>query len=220
MGIKQQGGIFGRNPTFNDVTVDGTLTVNGEPISDFGTMAQQDADSVNIDGGAIDGTAIGANAASTGDFTDATADQALFNVTTDRGTGAGMVSEAIGITGPGSYGIEMVTRGSGTFTTITVGISLNSSSESVLVEVQMACVSDGYLDYLVGGYSSGGTPRTIRNNNGGTAFVSAVSSGNLDEGTYQIVFTFTSITHPHVRLKVSGGRQNGGFVSQPTVTFA
>lgn len=56
MTIRQQGGIFGRNPTFNDVTVDGTLTVNGEPISDFGTMAQQDADNVNIDGGTIDGT--------------------------------------------------------------------------------------------------------------------------------------------------------------------
>lgn len=65
MSIKQQGGIFGRNPTFNDVTVDGTLTVNGEPISDFGTMAQQDANNVNIDGGAIDGTAIGATTPST-----------------------------------------------------------------------------------------------------------------------------------------------------------
>ena len=29
MTIKQQGGIFGRNPTFNDVTVDGTLTASG-----------------------------------------------------------------------------------------------------------------------------------------------------------------------------------------------
>ena len=61
MTIKQQGGIFGRNPTFNDVDVEGTLTVNGEPISDFGSMAQQDADSVNIDGGSIDGVTIGTN---------------------------------------------------------------------------------------------------------------------------------------------------------------
>jgi len=28
MTIKQQGGIFGRNPTFNNVTVDGTLTAD------------------------------------------------------------------------------------------------------------------------------------------------------------------------------------------------
>jgi len=59
MTIKQQGGIFGRNPTFNNVEVEGSLTVNGEAISDFGTMAQQDADSVNIDGGTIDGTTVG-----------------------------------------------------------------------------------------------------------------------------------------------------------------
>lgn len=65
MSIKQQGGIFGRNPTFNDVDVEGTLTVNGEPISDFGTMAQQDADSVNIDGGSIDGVSLGTNSAVT-----------------------------------------------------------------------------------------------------------------------------------------------------------
>jgi hypothetical protein len=34
MAIKQQGGVFGRNPTFNDVDVDGTLTVNGSILSD------------------------------------------------------------------------------------------------------------------------------------------------------------------------------------------
>lgn len=62
MTIKQHGGVFGRNPTFNDVTVEGTLTVNGEPISDFGTMAQQDANNVNIDGGAVDGITLGTNA--------------------------------------------------------------------------------------------------------------------------------------------------------------
>ena len=60
MTIKQQGGIFGRNPTFNNVDVEGTLTVNGEPISDFGTMATQDANAVAITGGNIDGTVIGA----------------------------------------------------------------------------------------------------------------------------------------------------------------
>lgn len=51
MTIKSNGGIFSRNPTFNNVTVGGTLTVNGEPISNFGTMAQQDANSVAITGG-------------------------------------------------------------------------------------------------------------------------------------------------------------------------
>tara|TARA_R110000822_G_scaffold7210_1_gene29703 strand:- start:1387 stop:2145 length:759 start_codon:yes stop_codon:yes gene_type:complete len=30
MTIKQNGGVFGRNPTFNDVTIDGTLTFDGD----------------------------------------------------------------------------------------------------------------------------------------------------------------------------------------------
>jgi hypothetical protein len=30
MSIKQNGGVFGRNPTFNDVTIDGTLIFNGD----------------------------------------------------------------------------------------------------------------------------------------------------------------------------------------------
>ena len=30
MSIKQNGGVFGRNPTFNDVTIDGTLTFDGD----------------------------------------------------------------------------------------------------------------------------------------------------------------------------------------------
>jgi hypothetical protein len=61
MTIKQQGGIFGRNPTFNDVEVEGNLTVGGSPISAGGTMASQDADNVDIDGGAIDGITLGTN---------------------------------------------------------------------------------------------------------------------------------------------------------------
>jgi hypothetical protein len=76
MTIKQQGGIFGRNPTFNNVDVEGTLTVNGEPISDFGTMATQDASSVAITGGAIDGTTVGATSKTTGAFTTIVGDSA------------------------------------------------------------------------------------------------------------------------------------------------
>jgi hypothetical protein len=61
MTIKQQGGIFGRNPTFNDVDVDGTLTVDGLPVTGGnGTMATQNANAVAITGGNIDGTVIGA----------------------------------------------------------------------------------------------------------------------------------------------------------------
>jgi hypothetical protein len=55
MTIKQNGGVFGRNPTFNDVTVGGSLTVDD-------TL---NANNVNIDGGAVDGVTIGTNSAVT-----------------------------------------------------------------------------------------------------------------------------------------------------------
>jgi hypothetical protein len=38
MSIKSQGGVFGRNPTFNDVEVDGTLTVGGNSVPDASTI--------------------------------------------------------------------------------------------------------------------------------------------------------------------------------------
>jgi hypothetical protein len=48
MGIKQQGGVFGRNPTFNDVTVEGTLTsdgtITGGSFASSGNMTFGDSD--------------------------------------------------------------------------------------------------------------------------------------------------------------------------------
>ena len=43
MTIKQQGGVFGRNPTFNDVEVEGSLSVGGSAIPDPTDIAQLDA---------------------------------------------------------------------------------------------------------------------------------------------------------------------------------
>ena len=42
MTIKQQGGIFGRNPTFNDVDVEGSLTVEGSALPSVGNIAVLD----------------------------------------------------------------------------------------------------------------------------------------------------------------------------------
>ena len=53
MTIKQQGGVFGRNPTFNDVTVEGSLSVSGDPVlvdADIGVTVQgYDADTAKLD---------------------------------------------------------------------------------------------------------------------------------------------------------------------------
>ena len=51
MTIKQQGGIFGRNPTFNDVTVEGTLTTSGAQ-----SFSELDVDNININGNTISST--------------------------------------------------------------------------------------------------------------------------------------------------------------------
>jgi hypothetical protein len=55
----------GANTVATAIDASGNLTCS----QSVGTIATQNADSVNIDGGAIDGTAIGANSASTGAFT-------------------------------------------------------------------------------------------------------------------------------------------------------
>jgi hypothetical protein len=101
MTIKQQGGIFGRNPTFNDVDVEGTLTVAGSPISAGGTMAAQDANAVAITGGNIDSTVIGATTkanvtGSSGVFDDLTVDTNTFFVNaTSNQVGIGTNSPSI-----------------------------------------------------------------------------------------------------------------------------
>jgi hypothetical protein len=113
MTIKQQGGIFGRNPTFNNVEVEGTLTIGGSPIpdpldtlttSDIGvtlqgydagldSMATQANTSVNIAGGNIDGTTIGNSVKGAGSFTTVVATTAFkeTNGNSSRANGATLV---------------------------------------------------------------------------------------------------------------------------------
>jgi len=83
MTIKQQGGIFGRNPTFNDVTVDGTLT------------------SASISVTALDDVTIGSSTPASGTFTDLAISQELeFQMSADA-FGAGSSYAYILRTGSG-----------------------------------------------------------------------------------------------------------------------
>ena len=52
MTIKQLGGVFGRNPTFNNVTIDGDLTVDGTVIH----TGDLTIDNINISGNTISST--------------------------------------------------------------------------------------------------------------------------------------------------------------------
>jgi hypothetical protein len=71
MTIKQQGGIFGRNPTFNDVTVDGTLTSNSISLT------------------SLDDVPIGSSTPSTGAFTTLDANSGTFG---QQSTGSGLLT--------------------------------------------------------------------------------------------------------------------------------
>ena len=53
MSIKQQGGVFGRNPTFNDVTIEGQLTFDGD--IDINSDLKVDGD-LDVTGSALIGT--------------------------------------------------------------------------------------------------------------------------------------------------------------------
>jgi len=57
MTIKQQGGVFGRNPTFNDVDVDGALSVDGA-VSVGGALSVPNATSVFKDVTLSDGSPV------------------------------------------------------------------------------------------------------------------------------------------------------------------
>ena len=52
MTIKQTGGVFGRNPTFNDVTVEGDLTVDGTVVH----TGDLTVDNINISGNTLSST--------------------------------------------------------------------------------------------------------------------------------------------------------------------
>lgn len=156
MSIRQLGGVFGRNPTFNDVTVDGELTVGSGSVSTIGTMASQDADSVDIDGGAVDGITLGTNSAVTEaqvdnlniDGNTISATNANGNVTlTPNGTGvvetAAPFKFGENITGP-NFSVTHVTGGieqaDGTVNIATISFG-NYSGNDAIIDVTSRCRS-------------------------------------------------------------------------------
>jgi hypothetical protein len=90
MTIKQQGGIFGRNPTFNDVTVEGTLTTSGAQ-----SFEELNVDNISIDGNTISSTNTNGNVTIDPDGT------GFLNVQLPATAG---VPEAIRITNPQNAG--------------------------------------------------------------------------------------------------------------------
>jgi hypothetical protein len=78
-----------------------STTIPNTDITGLGTISTQDADSVSITGGSVDGTTIGATTASTGKFTDLDATGTVYaNATTDTSsltTGAVIVAGGVAV---------------------------------------------------------------------------------------------------------------------------
>jgi len=181
MTIKQQGGIFGRNPTFNNVDVEGTLTVNGEPISDFGTMAQQDANNVNIDGGSIDNVTIGGSTA---------AIAVTSKLLTSTGTAGNIQTDSAG------NRISMTRPGANYLVASTSGGTLNFGTNGV--DTQAYIDTSGNLNCLTG--------NVVMANGKGIDFSATSGTGtselfdDYEEGTWTPTYapstgSFTSITY-------------------------
>jgi len=93
----------------------------------LGTIATQDADNVDIDGGAIDGAAIGANSASTGAFTtlSASSTATFSNLTASTALALDANKDVVSVTNTGSGNNVLAT--SPTLTTPNIGAATGSS---------------------------------------------------------------------------------------------
>ena len=159
MTIKQNGGVFGRNPTFNDVTIDGDLTVEGTVIH----TGDLTVDNINISGNAISSTNTNGNI-------DLNADGTGF-VEINKPATAGIVT-----------GIKMINpqnaAGTGDGTNI---IFQNTGDSGRRSEIQGYSNNNYGLDnglrFLTQDGSS--TPRTVLDLRGGAAGDVKVSIGNL-----------------------------------------
>jgi len=111
--------------------------------------------------------------------------------------------------------VEHGSGASGTFTTITISATVQSSTTTVIFEALMTGFSGVYLDNVIGRYS--GLPAvTMRNNaSAGTSAALTVNGANT---TYTLTIT-TSVTHPVVKVKITAGGLSSD-ITLPTITFA
>lgn len=150
----------------------------------LGTMAQQNDTTVDINGGSIDGTAIGANAASTGSFT------------TLNSTG-GALNGTIGATTPAT----------GTFTTITGQTEvLRGTGQNFLLQSQAFSTASWTKQTNVSA-----TDNTVTAPDG-TTTAATITWGSASNGTgifgQRTGLSFTGITNTksiYVRADVAGG---------------
>jgi hypothetical protein len=106
----------------------GTVVLTNTDISGFGTMSTQNANSVAITGGTINGTTIGATTASTGAFTTVTASTSLTTPIVQATNSAGLALK-------NSAGTTQISMGAGAGDNVTVAVSTNLNGANAQIDI-------------------------------------------------------------------------------------
>ena len=189
MTIKQQGGIFGRNPTFNDVTVDNDLTVNKElTVLDTASIARKstDGDVLTLKKDSTTVTKFGS--------VSGVVSYIVLDPRTSSAKGAGF----LGSSADASEGIIQGVDGSGSVAggTITLGTLANPFKELYLGgDVHVA--SGQGIDFSA--TSGTGTSELFDDYEEGTWTPTGISAGTVDTARYTKIGDVVTIT-----LTVSG----------------
>jgi hypothetical protein len=106
----------------------GTVVLTNTDISGFGTMSTQNANSVAITGGAINGTTIGATTASTGAFTTATASTSVTTPIVQATNSAGLALR-------NSAGTTQISMGGGGGDNVTISVATNINGANAQIDI-------------------------------------------------------------------------------------
>jgi hypothetical protein len=106
----------------------GTVVLTNTDISGFGTMSTQNANSVAITGGAIDGTTIGATTTSTGKFT-------TLNASTSLTTPTVQASNSGGLSLKNSAGTTQISMGAGGGDNASINVSTNINGTNAQIDI-------------------------------------------------------------------------------------
>jgi hypothetical protein len=106
----------------------GTVVLTNTDISGFGTMSTQNANSVAITGGTINGTTIGATTATTGAFTTATASTSVTTPIVQATSSAGLALK-------NSAGSTQMTMGAGGFDNLAINVPTNINGANAQIDI-------------------------------------------------------------------------------------
>ena len=182
MTIKQQGGIFGRNPTLNNVTVDGTLTVDQ-------IVEKTGATGITLDGVTLkDGNVVLADSKGID-----------FSATSGTGTSELFDDYEQGSWTPTLFGAT--TTGSYTFTTQSGRYTKVGDVVYVTAQLNVDAVNTA----LSGNVRFGGWPYAS-NLDAGLRLMVTTSGVNWDSATY---LHFYGYFHASTTMQIRGVRDNG-----------